>query len=295
VSLQQPTPAGTRAAQQGEPSFAPVHVAFETTIRPAKRRVTVGDLWRTWPVIRVIGARDLKVKYKQSLLGPLWLFVQPFGLLVAFVIAFGSLGDLGPAGVSYALYVLAGLSAWTYFQAVLNMGSVSMISNELLLRRTPAPRLAFAVGSLIANLPVLVVTLVVCLLWALLAGELSVRILLLPALVCWLGVLALGTTLLLASFAVRFRDVISAMPFIVQIGVFVTPIAYSMTDLSGAARIAVTANPITGLIEAWRWAILSPVSADVASVVVGLAVTGMLAIGGWLVFARLEPRMADVI
>jgi lipopolysaccharide transport system permease protein len=257
--------------------------------------VAVSDLWRTWPVIRVIGSRDLKVKYKQSLLGPIWLFVQPFGLLVAFVIAFGSLTDVGPSGVSYALYVLAGLSAWTYFQAVLNMGSATMISNELLVRRTPAPRLAFPMGSLIANVPVLLVTLGVCLAWAAAAGELSVRVLLLPALACWLACLTLGTVLLLASFAVRFRDVISALPFIVQIGVFVTPIAYSVTDLDGAARVAVMANPMTGLIEAWRWAILSAASVDVTSVFASLGATVALLIAGWLVFGRLEPRMADVI
>jgi ABC-type polysaccharide/polyol phosphate export permease len=286
---------GGIGAQRRSEAFLPLQEESERRIRHVKRRVAVSDLWRTWPVIRVVGSRDLKVKYKQSLLGPIWLFVQPFGLLIAFVIAFGSLADVGPAGVSYGLYVLVGLSAWTYFQAVLNMGSVSMISNELLVRRTPAPRLAFPVGSLIANSPVLAVTLAVTLAWALVEGELSARMVLLPLLLVWLVCLALGTVLLLASFAVRFRDVISALPFIVQIGVFVTPIAYSVTDLDGAARVAVAANPMTGLVEAWRWAVLSNASADVAAVLAGLAGTAALLTAGWLVFGRLETRMADVI
>jgi lipopolysaccharide transport system permease protein len=264
-------------------------------IKPAKRRIRLGDVFRDAAVIRVLAARDFKIKYKQSLLGPLWLFFQPLALLGAFLVAFRGIADVQSAGVPYSVFALVGLSAWAFFQAAMTIGTASIISNFHLIRFTPCPRLAFPVAAMIASLPAFAVTVAGALVAAAVSGYLSPRALLLPFGLVWLFLLTGGLVAISAALAVRFRDILSALPFLLQVGLFLAPIGYPLADLGDTVRALVSLNPLTGLIESLRWMMLSSYQPSFEPIAISLGLTAFLAGLGWYVFSRLEATMADDI
>lgn len=271
------------------------HEPAERLIVPTKRRLRARDLLNQASVIRVLAARDFKVKYKQSILGPLWLVFQPLALLAAFLIAFRGLGNVQTSGVPYVVFTLVGLSAWTLFQASMTIGTASVITNVAYVRFTPCPRPAFPLAAIIASLPSFGVTAAAALVAAAGTGHLSPRALLLPAGLAWLLVLTAGMVGIAASLAVRYRDIISAMPFLLQVGLFLAPIGYSLVGLSAAVRVIVDLNPLTGVIEAWRWMVLSGYYPSFPSIAISLVATPVIATCGWMIFSRLETTMADEI
>ncbi len=246
-------------------------------------------------VIRVLATRDFKVKYKQSLMGPLWLVFQPLALLAAFLVAFRGFGDVQTSGIPYAVFALVGLSAWAFFQAAMTIGAASVLTNVNFVRFTPCPRVAFPLAAIIASLPAFAVTAVGALIGAAVTGHLSARVLLLPLGLAWLLILTAGAVGIAASLAVRYRDIMSALPFFLQIGVFFAPLGYSLAGLSSAMRKVVELNPLTGLIETWRWMMLTPYDPHLPAIAIALVVTAVIAVAGWLVFSRLETTMADEI
>jgi lipopolysaccharide transport system permease protein len=264
-------------------------------VMPAKRRIKVRDIFKHGAVIRVLAGRDFKVKYKQSLLGPLWLVFQPLALLAAFLVAFRGLGKVETSGIPYAVFTLVGLSAWTFFQASMTIGAAAILTNANFVRFTPCPRTTFPIAAVIASLPAFVVTAAGALIGAAATGVLSVRVLLLPVGLAWLFILTLGAVGLAGALAVRYRDVIQALPFVLSVGVFFAPIGYSLAGLSSVMRTVVEFNPMTGLIESWRWMMLSGYHPRVGPILVSLGMTCVLVVAGWLVFSRREPTMADVI
>src|SRR3954453_3161759 len=139
-------------ARELEPAPLP-----ERLIAPVKHRISVRDVSANGELIRVLVTRDLKVKYKQSVLGPIWLVFQPFALLVAFVIGFHSVGHVDTGGVPYALFALTGLSVWGYFSSASTTGAMSLIGNTNLVRYTSCPRLPLTVATLLAAVPAFLV------------------------------------------------------------------------------------------------------------------------------------------
>ena len=286
--------AGARTAAESA-QFRPLEEPVERLIVPAKRRLRLRDVLKHGPVIRVLAIRDFKAKYKQSLLGPLWLVFQPLALLAAFVVAFQGLGDVDTFGIPYAVFALVGLSAWTFFQASMTIGAASVLTNWAFVRFTPCPRTAFPVAAMIASLPSFAVTIAAALIGAAATGHLSPRAVLLPLGLLWLMVLTLGSAAFLAALAVRYRDIISALPFLLQVGVFFAPVGYSLAGLSPAVRRIVELNPLTGLIEALRWMLLDTYFPNAALVASSLLLTVLVAAAGWVLFSRLETTMADEI
>ena len=264
-------------------------------IEPVKSRIRLDNLTQILPVVRVLAVRDFKAKFKQSLLGPLWIFLQPLALLAAFLVGFHSVAAIGTSGIPYVVFVLVALGAWTYFQASLSMGAVSLVTNSQLLQRTACPRLAFPIASLIANLPSAAVPLGAGLIAAAATGNLSPRVLLLPLGLIWLIAVTAGTVGITSALAVRYRDLMAILPLILQVGVFFSPIGYQSADLPGAVRLLIGLNPLAGVMEVWRWMILPVGPPDWRLVAISAAVTVGLVLGGWLVFTRSEPTMADVV
>ena len=276
-------------------SLLPLELPIERVVVPTKRRLKITDVLRETPVIRVLAARDFKVKYKQSALGPAWLVFQPMALLLAFFVAFRNLTNVESSGVPYLLFSLVGLTVWSFFQAAMTIGTASVITNVAFVRFTPCPRPAFPLAAVIASLPSVAVTAAASFVVALLTGHLSVRVLLLPVGLVWLVALTAGCVGMASSLAVRYRDIISAMPFFLQVGIFLAPIGYSLASLSGAVKTLVELNPLTGLIEFWRWIFIAGYSPSRGPVLLSLATTMVVATAGWFVFARLEATMADEI
>lgn len=265
-----------------------------TVVRPVKRRVRLRDIWASRRVALMIGQRDIKVKYKQAALGPLWLLIAPLGMLVAITIAFSGVTDVDTGDVPYVLFALVGLVVWTYLQLSISVGAQAIVYSQTLVRRSSMPRLALVVGSLIGNLPPLVVMLVTTLVLTVILHTLPIQALLVPALLVWLLLFVGSLTLLTSAITVRFRDIVAVIPLIIQAGLFVTPVGYPIAGAPENIKIVLSLNPASGLIEAWRWAVLD-ISPDLLIIAIGGAWTVVLAVLGWYVFARLEVTFADVI
>jgi lipopolysaccharide transport system permease protein len=229
------------------------------------------------------------------MLGPLWLVFQPLMLLVAFLVAFRGLADVASSGVPYVVFALVGLTVWAFFQAAMTIGVASLITNMNYVRFTPCPRPAFPLAAIIASLPAFAVTAVLAIASAAVTGNLSPRVLLLPLALVWLILLTAGVVAIASALAVRYRDIISALPFFLQVGLFFAPVGYSLAELSTTVRTLVDLNPLTGVIEASRWMMLAGYESTFEPIATSLAGTALLAVVGWLVFSRLETTMADEI
>ncbi len=245
-------------------------------------------------VARMAALRDIRIKYKQSILGPVWLVVQPLGLLAALLVAFSGIAHVSTKGVSSLLFTIVGVTVWTFVQQCITVGSNAMISNATLVRRSTCPRAALVMGSMMANLPALAVMLGLSLILTFFIEGIGPQVVVTPLLVVWLMVLLLGPVLLLAGIATRFRDAIAVIPMLMQAGVFLTPVGYSTDSAPETLRIALTINPITGMIEVWRWAMLG-IPPSLLSVALCGFWTVVLALFGWYVFSRLETGFADYL
>lgn len=263
--------------------------------KPVKRRLRVRDLWGTVHVARMIGLRDIKVKYKQAALGPLWLLIAPLGMLAAITVAFSGVTDVPTGNVPYVLFALVGLSVWTFIQLSASLGATAVVGNGGLVRRSPLPRVALITGSVVGNLPPVTVMFVIAIAWAAIAGVLPIQAVLLPVLVIWLIIFTLGLSLLLGSVGARFRDTVSVLPLILQAGIFVSPVGYSLEGAPKNIAILLALNPVSGLIEAWRWVLLDLQKPHWVVIGIAGAWTVILAVAGWRIFSRLEPDFADYV
>lgn len=263
-------------------------------IEAGTRRISVRPQ-QLLEIVSVLAVRDFRAKYKQSLLGPIWLVLQPAALLAAFVLAFRQVATFDTSGVPYLVFVLIGLGAWTFFQQTLNMGGTSLVSNTGLISKTPCPRIAFPLASLAACSPSLLLPLVCGTVGALASDKLSARVVLLPLPILWLAVLTFASVTLVSAITVRIRDAMAVLPLILQVGVFFSPIGYPTSHLSAGVRAALALNPLTGLIESLRWVMLPVPGPSALEVCLSVAVTLLIAGCGWLVFSRSEATMADVV
>lgn len=246
------------------------------------------------PLVRVLATRDLKARYKQSALGPAWVVFQPLALLAAFTVGFKSVAHVNTGGVPYVLFALAGLAVWTYFQAVTMVATGSIVNNYPLVRWTACPRLALPLATLVSNLPSFLIPGLAAVIAAAAAGDLWAGSLLLPFMCLWVFALVGASALLLSSITVRARDVLSVIPFMLQVTLFLSPVAYPTTALSPVLRALISLNPLTGLLDAWRWSLLG-VKPNSSAVIISLALTSIGVVTAWRLFARLEVRMADEI
>jgi ABC-type polysaccharide/polyol phosphate export permease len=263
--------------------------------RPVIRRVRLPDLWGTARIARIIGTRDIRAKYKQAALGPLWLVIAPLGMLVAIVVAFSSVTHVGTGGVPYLLFALTGLTVWTFIQLCATLAGQAIVGNASLVRRSPIPRAALVTGALLGNLPPVAIMLSVTLVDAVATRGLPLQALLLPVLICWLFGFTLFLALLLAALAARFRDIVQLLPLVLQAGIFLTPVGYSLHGEPSHIRDILILNPVSGLIEAWRWSLLNISDPEWAAVAVAAGWTVVIGVLGWRAFTRLEVHFADFV
>ena len=290
---QSPPQAEAAATLGATGSAAPL---VESTVRvstPMRRRLRLRDMWTSLPVGWMLGRRDMKAKYKQSALGPLWLVLQPLGMLAAITIAFSKVTSVDTGDVPYVVFALVGLAVWTYVQMTITVAPGTLPSNQQVVRRSPCPRIAFVAGTLISVLPPLGVVLAASVVAAAISGSLPVQALVLPLLVVWLIVLMGGFTLLVTALGARFRDAVALSPLVVQSGIFLTPVGYPL-DAAGSFAKVLAFNPVSGVIEGWRWSLLG-IAPDGFAIGVAVAETVTLGLLGWYVFGRMETRFSDYV
>jgi lipopolysaccharide transport system permease protein len=269
---------------------------LERVIKPAQSRIKLSEIHRDLPVVRVLAARDFKVKYKQSVLGPLWLFFQPLALLAAFMVTFVSLAGVETSGgIPYVVFALVGLTVWAFFQAAMTIGTASLPSSIQLVKLTPCPRLAFPISAVVASLPSMGITAVAAFVAAAVTGSLSPRVVLLPVGVVWLFLLTAAVVAISSAITVRARDILNALPFLLQVTIFFSPVGYPTDALPKTLQDLIALNPLTGVIETWRWLMLDGSTVDTLPLVASLVFTVLLSLAGWRVFTRLEVTMADDI
>ena len=269
--------------------------ATPTIYVPTRTRVRLRDLWTSLPVVWVLAGRDLKAKYKQSLLGPLWLIIQPLGLLAAFTVVFTGVTKVDTSGIPYALFGLVGLTVWSFLQASLMTGAMSIVTNAKLVRRVNCPRLAFPTSSLVASLPILAITFVPTLISVYALGyQLPLQALLLPLAIIWLFVFTWSWVAIMSALSSRYRDILGILPFLLQAGVFLSPVGYAAGTTTSTTGLLLTVNPLSGLIEFWRWCVLNT-SFDPTLLISSLAWTFLTSVGGWWLFSRWEVTMADYV
>lgn len=258
--------------------------------------IDVRELWRFRELLFFLVWRDVKVRYKQTALGAAWAVLQPVVAMLIFTLVFGRFADIPSDGVPYAPFVFAGLLAWTYFGQALGTAGMSLVGNANLVTKIYFPRALIPTASVIAPLVDLVVAasaLVVLLAWYGITPGLAV--LLLPAFVLLAVATALGVGLLLAALTVRYRDVPFALPFLVQVWLFATPVVYPLSIVPEGWRPVFALNPMATVVEGFRWALLDRGSPDIVVVATSISVALALLVGGLVYFTRFERTFADVI
>lgn len=277
-------------------SVAPSSALPVTRIRPGTRAVTftLREVWHARELLYFLVLRDIKVRYKQTVLGIAWSVLQPFLTMVVFTIFFGRLAKMPSDGVPYPLFSLAAVVPWTYFAAAAANGSTSLVGNQHLLSKVYFPRLLVPLAAVLmpaVDMAVSFSMLIVLMAWYHVAP--TTGIVALPLFVA-LGVLtAFGVTLWTSALSVRYRDARYVLPFIIQIWLFVTPVAYPASMIPERWRLLYAVNPMATVVEGFRSALIGtpgPGSMTVVSIVVVAA--GLTA--GAAYFRSVEGSIVDV-
>lgn len=254
------------------------------------------DLWRYRELLGFLAWRDVKVRYKQAVLGAGWALIQPLVTMVVFTFVFGRLAKMPDGGMPYPLLVLAGLLPWQLFSSALGGASNSVVSNSNLISKIYFPRLVVPLSSLAVALIDFAVVLVLYVVMSAWFHRFPTwHWLLLPVFVALTLVLALGFGLWLTSLTVKFRDFRYIVPFILQVGVFVSPVGFR-TDSYPNWRELLALNPLTGIIDGFRWCLLSGnQQLDPFALGYSAVVSALLLVAGVWYFRKTERQFADVI
>jgi lipopolysaccharide transport system permease protein len=269
-----------------------------TVIEPSKGWVSLrlGALWRFRELLYFLIWRDVKVRYKQTLLGAAWAILQPLLTMVIFSVFFGKLAGMPSDGVPYPLFAYIALVPWTFFANGLTLSSNSLVSNRTLLRKVYFPRLVIPVSAVESGLIDFGIAFVVLLGLAAKYGVTpTVHVLWLPALVLLALVTALGVGLWFAALNVLYRDIQYIVPFLVQVWLYATPIVYPSSLVPARWRTLYAINPMVGVVEGFRWALLGTGTAPGPMILVSAVVSIAILIGGLFFFRRMEKSFSDVV
>ncbi|MBV9355424.1 MAG: ABC transporter permease [Chloroflexi bacterium] len=269
-----------------------------TVIEPTHgwRALDLRELWSYRELVYFLAWRDVKVRYKQTALGVAWVVLQPLAAMAIFSVVFGRLANLPSDGVPYPLFVFAGLVPWFYFANATSTASGSLVANTNLVSKVYFPRLAVPLAAVLAGLVDLAIGLVLELvLLAVFGVPPTPRLLLVPVLVLLLALTALAVSIWLSALDVQYRDVRYAIPFLIQLWLFATPVVYPLSVVSDRWQWLFALNPVTGTIETFRWALLGSGEFPAPQLALGVVTTLLLLGSGLLYFRRVERTFADVI
>ena len=269
-------------------------------LEPPERwpRPQFGALWAHRDLAYFLSWRDVKIRYKQSFVGIGWAVVQPLGSMLALTFVFDGIANVPSEGIPYPVFVLAGLIPWAYFSTSISASSSSLVGNLTLVTKVYFPRIVLPVSSVLTPLVDLVIaTLLLLGLMAIYGIFPRPSALLLPLLVLFIMLAALGVGLLLASINAKYRDVVQTLSFVLQIWLFLTPVVYpgSLVPESGPLRFIYGLNPMVGAIELFRWAVVGTPPPPLSFVVSSVCVVLILLVLGSVYFAKTEQHFADVI
>jgi lipopolysaccharide transport system permease protein len=271
--------------------------SFEVTIRARTgwQPVDFKEIFLYRELLAFLVWRDIKIRYRQTLLGGLWAVLQPLIAMFILTFIFNRLAGVSSDGPPYPLFAFAGLAPWTFFSTAVSQSSNSLVSNQALISKVYFPRVFIPLGAIGALLLDLALSLgLLFLLMLYYRWPVSVKLLWLPVFTLAAVLATAGSGLILSAFNVSFRDVKYAVPFLIQMGIFVTPVIYPIRYIPGHWRILMGLNPMTGVVLGFRYSLLGSAS---PWPIMGLSLAMSLAIfvAGLLIFRRMERRFADII
>jgi lipopolysaccharide transport system permease protein len=267
-------------------------------IQPSQGWTSLGlaELWEYRELLYFLIWRDIKVRYKQTVLGAGWAIIQPMFTMLVFSLFFGRLAKVPSDGIPYPLFSYTALVPWMFFAQGLTQSSDSLVGSANLIKKIYFPRLAIPIGTVCAGMVDFALAFSVLLVLEFSYGvHPTANILWLPLFVLLALATALGVGLWLSAFNVKYRDVKYVVPFFTQVWMFTTPIAYPSSLLSGKWRIIYGLNPMAGVVEAFRWALLGTRTAPSAMIGISCAAALALLVSGAYYFRRMEKTFADVV
>lgn len=267
-------------------------------IRPSRRWVApdLGELWAYRELLYFLVWREVKLRYKQTALGVAWAVIQPVLTMIVFSVVFGRLAHLPSDGMPYPVFTYAALLPWQLFSYALTESSNSIVTNQRMITKVYFPRLVLPLASVCVGVVDFLVAFVV-----LLGMMVYYRIApteaawTLPFWVLLAVVTALAVGLWLSALNVRYRDIKYTVPFIANVWLFATPVAYSLTIVPPAWRRLYALNPMVGVVQAFRWALLGQTRSPGSAVMISVVAVMALLAGGLVYFRRMEQTFADVV
>jgi lipopolysaccharide transport system permease protein len=258
--------------------------------------LNLSELWNYRELLYFLVWRDIKIRYKQTALGATWAIIQPFFTMVVFSLFFGKLAKVPSDGIPYPIFSFAALVPWTLFANGLSQASNSLVGSSNIIKKVYFPRLTIPIASVLGCVLDFVLA------FALLLGMIfyygmapTVNVVWLPLFLALALATSLGVSLWLSALYVQFRDVRHAIPFLTQIWLFATPIAYPSSLLSEPWRTVYGINPMTGVVEGFRWALIGTQTSPGPIIIVSSFVALAMLISGAFYFRRMERTFADVV
>jgi len=268
-----------------------------TTIRPLKgwMPIDLKELWAYRELIYTFAARDVKVRYKQTALGASWAIIQPLFTMIVFSIFFGGLAKVPSEGIPYPIFSYSALLPWTLFAEGITRSTSSMISNANIITKVYFPRLVMPVSGILSPVVDFTVAFIILIGMMLYYGFTpTINIVWLPAFILLALTLSLGVGLWLSALNVQYRDFQYTVPFIIQLWLFSSPVVYPSTLVPEKYQLIYGLNPMAGVIEGFRWALLG--TEPPGSVIfVSMLMVAVILISGAYYFKRMEKTFADVV
>jgi len=260
------------------------------------RFIDFRELWRYRELLYFLVWRNVKVRYKQTVLGASWAIIQPFATMVVFTLIFGGLAKIPSDDIPYPILSYSALVPWTFFANGLTRVSTSLVSSASLISKVYLPRLVIPISAVLSNLVDFALAFIV------LVGMMvfyrvmpTLAILWLPLFLLLATATCLGVGLWLSAMYVQVRDIGYAVPFLIRLWMFATPVVYPSSLVPEKWRVLLGLNPMTGVIEGFRWALLGNTSPPSSMIFASVGVAAFLLVSGALYFRRMEKSFADVM
>jgi lipopolysaccharide transport system permease protein len=286
-------PVPSASVPRETPSFGRV-----TVIRPAPRwpHLDFVELWHYRELLGRLAWRDIAVRYKQTSIGVAWAILQPFLTMVVFTLVFGRFANFPSKGVPYPIFVYSALLPWTYFASAVAQSGSCLVSNKGLVTKVYFPRVLLPLAGVtvpVVDFLLAFVVLVGMMFWF--AVWPTAAILLAPLFLFMAFAAALGVGLFLSAVNVRYRDVPYAIPFLLQIWLYVSGVVYAISALPERWQWVLALNPMTAVINGFQWGVLGTAAPELGKTMVSMAATALFFVVGLWFFRRSEPRFADTI
>jgi len=254
------------------------------------------EIWQHRDLLYFLVWRDVKVRYKQTAIGAAWALLNPLVTMAIFTVVFGHFAKLPSDGMPYPIFVFAALLPWNYYSQAITRSGASLVGDANLIRKVYFPRVIIPLSATITPLVDFAIA------FGLLLGMMiwfgmspTWAVLTLPLFAAMTMIIALGVGLWLSALNVRYRDVGHIIPFLTQVWLYATPVAYSLNLVPSQFRLLYSLNPMVGVVEGFRWAIRGSGDLEVGAVVVSAAVSVLVLVGGLAFFKHMEETFADVV